>query len=269
VKLASSADIVLLTLATTSSEGSDRPSLSLGEEQDALVEQISSVNKNLVVNVNTPGAVLLPWSEKVKGLLISWMPGQEAGNALADVLFGKINPSGRLSVTMPNIENEVGFTPEEFPGTGDPKHAKYNEQLLIGYRWYLANNVQPKYPFGFGLSYTSFTYSDLNLSAFNHRDNSIKLSFSLSNVGKLPGAEISQLYLSFPDNSGEPIRQLKDFKKVYVLNGASSKVNFELKQSELSIWDVASHSWKMLSGQYTVFICSSAEHVHLEGSFQV
>lgn len=136
VKLATSCEVAVVNVATTSCEGGDRENLSLGNNQDALVSAIAAANKNTIVSVVTPGAILLPWSKEVPAILISWLPGQEAGNALADVLFGAINPSARLHVTLPNKENEIGFTQEQFPGVGlFMPEAAYTEELLIGYRY--------------------------------------------------------------------------------------------------------------------------------------
>lgn len=132
--LAKKCGFAVVVVATTSTEASDRPSLSLDGNQDDLVKAIGAANPNTIVSVNTPGAVLLPWADQIPAILISWMPGQEFGNALADVLFGSINPSARLPVTLPNVENEVGFTKAQFPGIGHPPDAYYSEELLVGYR---------------------------------------------------------------------------------------------------------------------------------------
>ena len=135
IKLAQQCATSIVVVATSSTEAVDRPTLELGNNQDELVASIAKANPRTVVVVNAPGAVLLPWHDQVPSILISWLPGQEAGNAIADVLFGAVNPSGRLPVTMPNKENEVGFTPEQFPGTGNPPESSYIEELLIGYRY--------------------------------------------------------------------------------------------------------------------------------------
>lgn len=133
-RFAATCDVTIVVVATTSKEGYDRPSLQLGSEQDELVITVASANPHTVVAVNTPGAVLLPWAVDVSTLLVSWMPGEQAGNALADILFGTVNPSARLPITMPNKENEIGFTKKQFPGVGIPPVAEYSEELLIGYR---------------------------------------------------------------------------------------------------------------------------------------
>ena len=116
-----------------------------------------------IVAVNAPGAVLLPWAREVPSILVAWLAGQEAGNALADVLFGRITPSGKLPVTFPNTDNEINMTPRQYPGIGVPPEAFYSEELLIGYRWYDAKKANPLFPFGHGLSHTTFQYSDVKL----------------------------------------------------------------------------------------------------------
>ncbi len=132
--LAQKCTYAVVVVATTSSEGSDRENLSLGNGQDELVTTVLAVNPRTIVSVRSPGAVLMPWAAQVPAVLLSWLPGQEAGNALADVLFGAVNPSARSPVTMPNKDNEVGFTKAEYPGVGEPPQAEYLEGLLIGYR---------------------------------------------------------------------------------------------------------------------------------------
>ena len=141
----------------------------------------------------TQGAVLTPWAGNVSAVLTMFMPGLEMGNALSDVLYGDLNPSGRLPLTFPNVENEVNFTQSQWPGlpVATGLESNYTEKLEIGYRWYDAHNVTPKYPFGHGLSYTSFDYSGLRVEG-------LSVSFTVKNVGAVAGAEIPQLYIGFP-----------------------------------------------------------------------
>jgi beta-glucosidase len=133
--LAQKCGTAVVVVATTSSEGSDRKDLSLGNGQDELVTTVAAANARTIVSVRSPGAVLMPWVAQVPAVLLSWLPGQEAGNGLADVLFGAVNPSARSPVTMPNKDNEVGFSKAEYPGVGVPPKAEYLEELLIGYRY--------------------------------------------------------------------------------------------------------------------------------------
>ena len=205
VKLAEKCGVAVVVVATTSTEGSDRPTLSLGSDQDTLVETIASVNPKTIVAVTNPGAVLLPWStvSSVRSILLRGMPGQENGNALADILFGEVNPFARLPISIPNKDNEVQFTPMQYPGVGEPPEASYNEELLIGYRWYHANDVTPLFPFGFGLSFTTFIYNNLKIQKYtNDKSIIVLVEFEIKNIGERDGSEIAQLYLSFPSNSG-------------------------------------------------------------------
>jgi len=152
---------------TTAGEGVDRASLALPSQDDALIEAVANAQVNTVVVVVAPGAVLMPWAQSVKGaIVLTFFPGQEFGNALADVLWGDVNPSGRLPLSMPNKDNEVQFTQAQYPGlpADNPTVAEYSERLLVGYRWYDAHGVVPAFAFGHGLSYTTFQFANLSLT---------------------------------------------------------------------------------------------------------
>lgn len=272
VSLAKSSDVVIVTVATTSGEGRDRDSLSLGKNQDELVEAIAAVNSNVVVSVNTPGSVLMPWDELVSSVIVAWLPGQEFGNGLADVLFGKVNPSGKLLVTMPNIENEINFTPEQYPGVGVPPEAEYSEKLLIGYRYYDAKNIKPNFPFGHGLSYTTFKYSNLEIDqvvSSHSAPNQIvaTVSFDITNTGAVAGTETPQLYVSYPSNSEEPPQQLRNFAKVSLAPGESKTVTLNVQTRDLSIWDVNVHDWSIQSGTFEFRVASSSRDIRLADKF--
>jgi len=252
--MAAAADVAICVLATTSSEGSDRPNLSLPVDQVSICTAVGRAQKTIAIVVN-PGAVLTNWSDSVDALLISFMPGQEEGNAIADVLFGDVNPNAKLPVSFPNIENEVGFKPDEYPGVNLQEY--YREQLNVGYRWYATHGVKPRFPFGFGLSYTTFTLSNLDISGRT-------VSATVQNTGKVGGYEVVQLYLAFPPAAGEPPIQLKGFKKVYLAPGNSDKVTFSFSDKALSIWDVTSHTWKIQSGSFTVYVGTSSQDLPLK-----
>lgn len=276
--------IALVVVATTSKEGRDRATLSLSGNQDKLISAVAAANPRTIVSMNIPGAILMPWSDQVSAILVTWMPGQEAGNALADVLFGKVNPSARLPVTMPNKDNEVGFTPSEYPGTGMLPDAYYNENLLIGYRWYDAFNVTPKFPFGFGLSYTTFGYNDLfvkpsslSMKAEILQDNRMKtrlaplvnVNFQVSNTGNLSGDETVQVYLAYPSQANEPPRQLRAFQKVPLAVGDSKPVTLTLSKQDCAIWNENVHAWEILAGEYTVYVGASSRDLRLQSTFIV
>jgi len=265
---AKAADVAIVFVATTSSEGSDRKTLALKDNGDALVAAVAAAQPNTIVVAATPGALLTPWSSSVKALLTNFMPGQESGNAIADVLFGDVNPSGKLPLTFPNKDNEVDFAPRNYPGIfndkADPKQqeAYYEEKLLVGYRYYDAKKITPKFAFGFGLSYTTFKYSDIKAT----KDS---VSFTLTNSGSVKGAEVAQVYLGFPASAGEPPLQLKGFKKVMLAPGAKATVTIKLTDRSFSTWDVGTHGWKVEKGSFSVQVGGSSRNAALTGSITV
>jgi len=259
MKLASASDVAICVLSTTSSEGSDRKNLALDSNEINICRAVAKVQKTVAVIVN-PGAVLIDWTEDIDSVLVTFMPGQEEGNAMADILFGDVNPSGKLPLTFPNKENEVGFKPDEYPGVNLVEY--YREKLNVGYRWYLANQVKPKFPFGFGLSYTTFSLSGLVLQGR-------KLSVVLQNTGVVAGAEVVQVYLQFPSGAGEPPLQLKGFQKVMLPGRGIKTLSFVLSDRDLSIWDVSQHSWRIVSGTYVAFVGTSVANLPLRQSFNV
>jgi len=272
--LAAAADIAVVFVGTSAHEGADRPSLSLDDgcelwhgqcegnanKQNAMVEAIAKANLNTVVVVSTPGAVLMPWSQDVSAILLMFMPGQQIGNAVADLLYGKVKPAAKLPLTMPNAENETALSPAQWPGVGG--HAVYSEKFLVGYRYYDHVGIQftTGFPFGHGLSYTSFTYSDLSVEGQN-------VSFVVANSGKVAGSEVAQLYLGFPPQAGEP--PLKGFRKTATLApGASERVTLSLAPRDLSIWDEVEHRWSAVPGVFQVRVGASSRDLRLSGALQ-
>lgn len=260
VKLAKAADVAIVFMSTSSHEGADRPNLDFPSDQTNVVNSVIESQPNTVVVCFHPGAVLMPWASKAAAVFNMFMPGLEVGNALADVLWGDVNPSGRLPLTMPNKNNEIGFSNEQYPGVNG--HANYTERLLVGYRWYDQNKVTPNFPFGHGLSYTEFTYSNLRIEAD-------MIQCKVKNTGKFDGAEVAQLYLTFPVSAGEPPMQLKGFKKVFIAAGSSATVKFPIRDRDLSIWDITSHGWKKLSGDFGVNVGASSRDIKLTGTLTV
>lgn len=256
--LAAQSDIVIVNVATTCGEGNDRPTLALGDGQDELVSAIVAANPRTVVSVVSPGPVLMPWSKEVPAILESWLPGQEAGNGLADVLFGKVNPSARLHVTMPNKDNEINFTEMQYPGIGHPPSAYYTEGLLIGYRYYDAHQITPNFCFGHGLSYTSFDYSNVKVTLQSDSNIAAIVSVDIANTGYMAGAEIPQLYVSFPAQAKEPPKLLKGFAKVELDASQKQTVQFQLTHRDLSVWDAKSHNWKIIPGEYIARVGASS-----------
>jgi len=203
---------------------------------------------------------LTDWTDDISAILVGFMPGQEEGHAFADVLFGDVNPGGKLPMTFPNVENEVGFKADEYPGVNLVEY--YREQLNVGYRWYKTNKVAPKFAFGFGLSYTTFSLSALSLTGR-------KVSVTLANIGTVTGTEVVQLYIQFPAAAMEPPLQLKGFQKVSLMGGANQAVDFEITDRDISMWDVVSHSWKITPGAYIINVGTSSENLPLKVTLNV
>mmetsp|Transcript_8164 Transcript_8164/g.18242 ORF Transcript_8164/g.18242 Transcript_8164/m.18242 type:complete len:711 (-) Transcript_8164:162-2294(-) len=273
--LAAESDFAVVFVGLTSSEGWDRSSLALdagkGHHQDDLISAVAKANKRTVVVVSVPGAVLMPWSKDVPAVLINFLPGQQVGSAIADVLFGALAPEGKLPITMPNEENEVNFKDSQYPGVPSPKdpaYAFYEEQLLVGYRYYEAHNISfsSGFPFGHGLSYTTFEYSALGLD--DKAADGVAVAFSIRNDGSVTAREVGQLYLTFPESAGEPPLQLKGFHKTAALApGQSERVQLLLRPRDLSIWCHMMHKWKEVRGTFGVKVGSSSRDIRLLGSF--
>lgn len=286
VAAAAAADVAILCTSTFSCEGSDRSSLSMPAAEDALITAVAAGRTPSVVVVTAPGVALLPWSNLTAGILYIGMPGQEAGNAVADILTGAVVPSGKTTLTWPTVENQTQFSPSAYPGLPSyfPLEASYEEELLIGYRYFDAHNIAPAFPFGHGLSYTTFKYTALTIAtAYN-------VSCVVTNVGQVTGAEVAQLYISFPASAGEPPLQLKGFQvcrsgrlqsvrvapctavwpravsqKFSLSPGRSTTVTFFLTPRSFSIWDVTSHAWTLVPGSFGVQIGASSRDIRLKG----
>jgi len=281
--IASTADITLIFVATDSGEGTDRTSLHLDgipystagrftpeASSDYLIESVAEKAKNVVVVMVHPGAVMTPWRGKVSSIIAAFLPGQEYGGAVTDLLWGVSAPSARLPLTLPASESDLGWSQEQYPGIPKPDvrtkdgwitHTTYSEKLEIGYRYYDAHEIQPAYPFGHGLSYTNFNYSNIKASADS-------VSFTLSNVGQRDGTEVVQLYLGFPKDAGEPPKQLKAFQKVFLSKGASKDVTLQLTKRSLSIWDASSHGWHVQQGTFTCMVGASSRDIRLTTTFK-
>jgi len=254
VALATAADVTLIFGATTSSEGSDRGDLTLGDTDSLIVDVAEAAGNKVVVIAVTPGALLTPWRDQVGAVLTPLMPGQEYGDAIAEVLFGTVNPGGKLPLTFPNAANEMEITKEQWPGVAGA--AFYSEKLEVGYRWYAAHDVKPAYPFGHGLSYTSFEYANLVVSGRT-------VTVEVSNTGAREGQEVAQLYVKFPAEAGEPPMQLKGFSKVELKAGETQTATFTLDDRTFSIWDVTTHAWAVVPGTFQLMVGSSSGDIRV------
>ena len=264
-------DAAILFIQTTSSEGSDRTNLTFGTSQEEMVTKWSAVEgkffKKILV-MSTPGAVLTPWSDRLHGMLLNFMPGQAMGDAITNVIFGEVNPSGKLPLTFPNKENEQEMTESQYPGLNNAGNATYTEGFFFGYRWYDKHKVTPKYSFGHGLSYTTFSYGKLSISGRT-------ISCDITNTGEVYGSEVVQLYVGFSDQKfgsdqrEEPVKQLKGFEKYYLRPGESITATLTLTDRDLSYWNVDSKSWSLKVGKANIFIGSSSSDIRGNGVMNV
>jgi beta-glucosidase len=234
-------------------EGFDRPDLSLPGDDDALIAAVAAANPRTVVVLNTGGAVLMPWLKSVEAVIEAWYPGEEDGAATAAVLFGAVDPAGRLPITFPPSSTEVATAlPSRWPGIGGA--VEYSEGLDIGYRYDEVEHLQPLFAFGYGLSYTSFRVSAPKLRSFANGD---VVTVRVSNTGKRPGTDVVQCYLEFPAAAGEPPRQLRAFEDANLGPGRSTSVHLDLTQSAFQIYE--NGRFEVPGGSFTAFIGSSSD----------
>lgn len=267
VKDAQHADVAIVIVGDDDTEGRDQ-SLVLGENQNELIAAVAKANPRTIVVLKTGSAVLMPWLDSVSAVVEAWYPGEEDGNALADVLFGNVNPSGKLPITFPaSVEQTLARNPRLYPGNG--KTVYYSEGLDVGYRGYQASNQKPLFPFGFGLSYTTFAFHDLKITP--NGGQTANVTFTVTNTGKRSGAEVAQLYLAFPSiaEGNEPPLQLKGFSKVALAAGASQTVTLTLDAHDFSYWSTRKHAWTVAAGQFGVRVGDSSADLPLSASFQV
>lgn len=246
-------------------EASDRRSLELPFAQEELINKVRAVNPNTIV-VMIAGAPfdIVDISEKSPTLVWSWFNGSEGGNALADVLLGAINPSGKLPWTMPKkLEDSPAHATHSFPGD---KSVTYTEGILVGYRWFDTNKIEPLYPFGYGLSYTNFEFSDLKTDKKTYKASDvIEATFTIKNTGDADGKEVAQLYVSDPKSYVEKAAQeLKGFKKVFVKTGATELVTIQLPVKELAYYNEVKKEWLVESGTYNIKIGNSSRSIKKE-----
>ncbi len=269
---ASSAKTAVVVVSDdTESEATDRPSLNLPSAQDELISTVAAANPHTVVVINAGAPVAMPWLNQVDSVVDAWYPGQTSGTSLADVLFGKVDPSGHLPVTFPASLTDVpASTPEQFPGTNG--QVMYSEGLDVGYRWYDAQNIAPLFPFGFGLSYTKFAFSRLAVHQVNNNGiYNVQVSATITNTGTTAGADVAQLYLGDPTAAGEPPRQLVGFQKLTLKAGASTRITFAVTPRDTWWWNNTAQGWTQSPGTYNVYLgdSSALSNLPLHGSFTV
>jgi beta-glucosidase len=268
------ADVAIVFVNQYMTEGWDSPTLSLPNQQDALVSAVAAANPHTIVVLETGGPVSMPWIDQVKGVLAAWYPGIGGAEALANILFGSVNPSGRLPISFAKTENDLpspqiqGQKPRSQSEEFDPKRkpepfdVRFPEGLRYGYRWFESTGKQPLFGFGHGLSYTKFEYSQLQA---NGRD----VTFTLKNVGDREGAETAQVYVTLPGSAGEPFKRLVGWQKVKLQPGESKQVTLTLDPTYLSVFNANKHGWELKPGKYQVHVGGSALASALNGTTQI
>lgn len=249
-------------------EDSDRESLALPYNQDAVIEALVAANPRTVV-VNVSGnAVAMPWADKVPAILQAWFLGSESGNSLADVIFGHVNPSGKLPMTFPvRLDDVAAHAVGEYPGTkradSDIVDIRYNEGVLVGYRWFDTKKIRPLFAFGHGLSYTTFGYGKLSADASKiGPDGAMTLSVDVTNTGSRAGAETVQLYISDTKASVKrPAKELKNFAKIYLEPGQTKTVTFTVRPSDLAFFDAGAHAWKAEPGEFRAHVGAASDDI--------
>lgn len=249
-------------------EDSDREGLGLPYNQDAVIEALVAANPHTVV-VNVSGnAVAMPWADKVPAILQAWFLGSESGNSLADVIFGRVNPSGKLPMTFPvRLDDVAAHAVGEYPGTkradSDIVDIRYNEGVLVGYRWFDTKKIRPLFAFGHGLSYTTFGYGKLSADASKiSPDGALTLSVDVTNTGSRAGAETIQLYISDTKASVKrPAKELKNFAKIYLEPGQTKTVTFTVRPSDLAFFDAGAHAWKAEPGEFRAHVGAASDDI--------
>lgn len=260
-ELASRADIIVCFFGLdeiSEIEGMDRSHMKIPKEQTELLKKLTHIHENIIVVITGGAPVEMDWKEQCKGILHGYLPGQAGAGALLDILAGKINPSGKLAETYPERYEDV---PNFYYYPGRRRNAEYREGVYVGYRYYITRNVPVCFPFGFGLSYTEFTYTDLSVK----KD---KVSFTVKNTGARDGAEIAQMYVGLPEAKVfRPSRELKGFAKVFLKMGESRGIEISFDDKTFRYWNVKSRKWEQENGEYIISIGASAEDIRLSGTY--
>ena len=254
--------IIFVNLAE--GEETDLTTLDLSATDESMISQVAAANPNTIVVINSGGPVVMPWLGSVAGVFENWYGGQETGAAMAALIFGTVNPSGKLPLTFPSSLSQVpAQTTAQWPGTSTG--VTYSEGVDIGYRWYQSQNITPTFPFGYGLSYTTFSFSNLSVGAFNANGRAT-VTATVTNTGSKAGADVAQLYVSDPAASQDPPEQLAGFQRVMLNPGQSATVTFPLTIHNLAGFSPADNAWEAQAGTYGISVGDSSASRPLTGS---
>jgi beta-glucosidase len=279
---AKSADVAIVFAYQWEAENSDLPTLDLAPDQNKLIEAVAAANPNTIVVLETGSPATMPWINKVAGVIEAWYPGIRGAEALANILTGSVNPTGKLAITFPKSDGDLPHptivlpppaSEMHFDAGGDiseamaraakglpPFQIQYEEGLKVGYKWYDAEKKTVLFPFGFGLSYTAYAYSALTVTP----GETSTISFTVKNTGKLAGTEIAQVYASLPDAAGEPPKRLVGWVRIELEPGKSKQVSVPVSHDRLTVYDEASNSWKLVPGNYLIRVGGSSQDLPLQ-----
>jgi beta-glucosidase len=277
--LAKTADVAIVFAYQWESEGMDLDTLSLPEKQDDLIAQVAAANPHTIVVLETGGPVTMPWVHAPAAILEAWYAGSSGAEAVANILFGDVNPSAKLPVTFPLSVADLPHPTIVKPPARSHSHGgpndweeilkglpafqiTYDEGLKVGYKWYDAEHKQVLFPFGHGLSYTTYSYSALKLTPGKN----VTVSFTLTNSGSRPGAEIAEVYAALPESAGEPPKRLVGWSKVKLNPGESKDVTVDIDPEYLSIFNVDKNAWQLIPGDYTFMVGGSSQNLPLKDS---
>ena len=270
--LAASADVAIVFAWQAREEGKDLQTLSLPANQDDLIRKVARANPRTVVVLQTGGSVLTPWAPQVGALLAAWYPGNRGAEAIANILFGRVSPSGRLPISFPRTESDLP-RPHPPESAADPRKpdiapshqpvVRLSEGLAVGYRWYDAQKKTPAYEFGYGLSYTTFAYSNLAVNP------DLSVAFDLANTGERSGVEVAQLYLEFPPSAGEPSKRLAGWARLELAPGERRRVRIAPDPYALAAWSTDAAAWQRPSGRYRVHVGASSRILPLAQEIEV
>ncbi|MGD0240887.1 MAG: glycoside hydrolase family 3 C-terminal domain-containing protein [Streptosporangiaceae bacterium] len=269
VAAAKKASVAVVFASNFETEGADLSTIDLPASENQLISAVAAANPDTVVVLNTGSAVTMPWLSRVKGVIEAWYPGQDDGDEIAAVLFGDVNPSGKLPVTFPRSLAQVpASTPAQWPGVNGT--VQYSEGVLVGYRWYTTRHIAPLFPFGAGLSYTSFAFS--RLAVRPGPAGRFVISADVTNTGSRAGADVAQLYVGDPASTGEPAEQLKGFQRVTLRSGQRRAVSFTVSRNAFAWWNQETSRWTVTPGRYALMVGDSSAslpliaHVNLGGN---
>jgi beta-glucosidase len=277
--LAKSADVAVVFAYQWESEGMDLPTLTLAHNQDALIAAVTAANPHTVVVIESGSPVLMPWVDSAAAIVEAWYAGSDGANALGNVLFGSVNPSGKLPNTFPLSDADLphptitqpppesrhfdgAVTPEKWAAGLPAFQVVYDEGIKVGYKWYDAEKKPVLFPFGFGLSYTTYRYSGLTVTP----GDKVKVSFTVTNTGAREGAEIAEVYAALPASAEEPPKRLIGWSKVQLKAGEKKTVDLEIDPKYLSIYDESKDGWALLPGEYTIMAGGSSDKLPLKAT---